>query len=268
MAATYEVLALKYGHLAGRTRADNFLEPTDDDHDVPMPLDYFVWVIRNDERTILVDTGFDRVEADRRGRTVDAAPVEVLKKIGIGAEQVEDVVITHMHYDHAGTMGDFPAATFHVQEAEMAYCTGPAMCAHSERHAFTPAHINDMIEMVFNDRVSFVKGDIDIAPGISLHAVPGHTAGMQCVSVNTARGRVVLASDAAHFYENYRDRNPFFICWSMDDMFKSFDKIGDIADSEHHVVPGHDPQVLKMYPAMHADLKNIVHRLDVPPVTG
>lgn len=265
MTATYEVFALRYGEMLNRARGDNFLNPEPDDHDMAMPLDYYIWVVRNDARTIVVDTGFDRAEAERRGRSVFLEPAEALKAVDIDARQVKDVVITHMHYDHAGTLGDFPAANFHVQDAEMAFCSGREMCNESERHAMTPSHVTAMIEMIFNDRVSFHDGDADIAPGISLHKVPGHTPGMQCMSVNTKRGKVVLASDAAHFYENYKDRNPFAICWSLDDMFKSFDRIGELADSEDHVIPGHDPQVRALYPAVASELDGLAVRLDVPP---
>ncbi len=62
---TYEIFALKYGCQTNRTRYYNFM--ADDDHASPGPIDYFVWVIRNDNRTIVVDTGFDHKEAANRG---------------------------------------------------------------------------------------------------------------------------------------------------------------------------------------------------------
>ena len=74
---TYEVLALRYGVRAERSRQENFLEPVDA-HDSPMPLDFFVWVIRNENRTVVVDTGFDRTEAARRDRRVMRLPSEAL----------------------------------------------------------------------------------------------------------------------------------------------------------------------------------------------
>ena len=99
----YEIFAIKYGGKTDRTRRESFL--MDDAHDLPHPIDYFIWVIRNQDRTILVDTGFDRAEAAKRGRTVTREPVEALSLIGVDANELEDVVITHLHYDHAGTLG-------------------------------------------------------------------------------------------------------------------------------------------------------------------
>src|SRR6266850_4949129 len=99
MAATYEVFAVRYAHLE-RTARHNFLNG--DEHDGPMPLDYFVWAITGEGRTVIVDTGFDEPTARRRGRQIVRPVAEGLKAIGIAPDTVEDIVISHMHYDHAG----------------------------------------------------------------------------------------------------------------------------------------------------------------------
>ena len=125
--ALYEVYALRYATHAERRSAANYLG--EDPHDnAPMPLDFYVWVIRNPARTLLVDTGFSADMAVRRGRRYLVSPVDLLKQIGIAAESVEDIVVTHMHYDHAGNIAAFPKARLHLQEKEMAYCTGRCMC--------------------------------------------------------------------------------------------------------------------------------------------
>ena len=118
MEEVYEIHALRYGSNQNRTRQENFLE-TVDDHDSVMPLDYFVWLIRNENRTVVVDTGFDHIEAKKRGRSISALPSERLAQLGIDSKWIEDVIITHLHYDHAGTLKDFPNARFHLQETEM-----------------------------------------------------------------------------------------------------------------------------------------------------
>ena len=113
MPETYEVLAVKYARHDNRTRIDNFMLP--DDHANLEPIDYFIWVIRNSNRTIIVDTGMDRAEAEGRGRKFIQKPIEALTQIGIDAHAVDNVIVTHMHYDHAGTLDDFPSARFHLQ---------------------------------------------------------------------------------------------------------------------------------------------------------
>ncbi len=125
MPSRYEIHAIKYAqHL--RKSSANFLGG--DPHEVDMPLNYFVWVIRNSERTVIVDTGFDSAMAARRGRVVERPVEDGLVALGVNPHAVQDVVITHLHYDHAGNRELFPAARFHLHEREMAFVTGPCMC--------------------------------------------------------------------------------------------------------------------------------------------
>ena len=234
---TYEVFALRYGVRPERTRQENFLEPVDA-HDAPMPIDYFVWVVRNADRTLVIDTGFDRAEAARRDRRLMRLPSEALASIGVDAARVEDVVVTHLHYDHAGTLGDFPRARFHIQETEMQFVTGRWMLDDGERHAYSADHVTDLVHRLFEKRVVFHHEDGEVAPGVTVHRMPGHTMGMQSVRVPTRRGWVLLASDASHYYEHWVRRVPFAICWSRDDLLASYRKFETLADSEDHVVPG------------------------------
>ncbi len=264
MSETYEILALKYGGVTKRTRADNFMHPLPDDHASPMPIDYFVFVIRNANRTILVDTGFDRREAKARGREITLEPIEALANIGIKPEQINDTVITHLHFDHAGTMHHFPTGKFHIQEAEMAYATGKCMCEGSMKVPFTADHVCEMVKNVYSGRVQFHDGDGQIAPGVTVHKSPGHSKGIQALRVMTAHGPVVLASDVVHFYENIEKRRPFFITIDMEATLKSYDRLTEMAGGLKNVIPGHDPLILKRYPAWKPETAGIVHKLDAP----
>jgi glyoxylase-like metal-dependent hydrolase (beta-lactamase superfamily II) len=116
-------------------------------------------------------------------------------------------------------------------------------------HADVPGHVCALVRRVFDGRVIFHDGVSEIAPGVSLHRIGGHTMGMQCVRVRTARGRVVLASDAAHFYENMEKRSPFPIVHSVSDLIDGYQTMSDLADSARHAIPGHDPLVMARYPA-------------------
>lgn len=260
---TYEIFALRYAERTDRTRAENF--KFSDDHDTPMPIDYYVWVVRNDKRTIVVDTGFGAAEARKRGRELLQTPDQALARVGVEPAAVEDVVITHLHYDHAGTMPAFSNARFHLQATEMAFATGPAMLDADERWAFSADHVCDMVRLLYDGRVAFHDEDADIAPGITLHRLPGHTDGIQGVRVPTRRGTVVLASDATHFYENFACRSPFPICYSEQDTLASYARLEQLADSEDHIIPGHDPLVRDLYPAPARELQGWACRLDEPP---
>lgn len=260
----YEVFAIRYATKQDRQRHENFILA--DPHEGAMPIDYFVWAIRNQNRTIVVDTGFGHGEGEKRGRTVMRLPREGLEMIGVEAAKVKDVVVTHMHYDHAGTLDHFPQARFHLQEKEMSYATGRHMCRQQPfAHAYAPDHVCTMVRRVFEGRVAFHDGAAEVAPGVSLHLIGGHTMGVQCVRVFTRRGWVVLASDAAHFYENVEKVAPFPIVYSVADMVDGFRTMRGLAQSDRHVIPGHDPLVMARYPAPQQTLDGVVVRLDVEP---
>ncbi|NJM30347.1 MAG: N-acyl homoserine lactonase family protein [Rhizobiales bacterium] len=260
MSETYEILALKYARHANRTRLDNFMLP--DDHASPQPIDYFVWVIRNANRTIVVDTGFDAEESSNRNRAIEHDPVEALANIGIDARAVETVVITHLHYDHAGTLDRFPAALPHPG-------SGGCLChraMHVRRSAAPSLHSRSRLqsgEKIYSGRVQFHDGDGEIAPGITVHKAAGHTKGLQCVRVATGSGHVVLASDATHLYENFERRKPFSITVDVAETLKTYTRLEQLATSRAHVVPGHDPLVLDYYPPWKPQTAGSVHRLDV-----
>ncbi|MEL6873770.1 MAG: hypothetical protein AAFO62_13490, partial [Pseudomonadota bacterium] len=115
---------------------------------------------------------------------------------------------------------------------------------------------------VTGDGLIVTSDGYEVAPGITVHHSPGHSKGMQSVRVLTESGWVVLAVDAAHFYENFEKRKPFVIAHSIEDMLTTFDQLEDLASSPEHVIPGHDPLVFERYPALSADTQGFVHRLD------
>ena len=122
-----------------------------------------------------------------------------------------------------------------------------------------------MVRNVFAGRVSFNDGTAEIAPGITVHLVGGHSMGLQFVRVLTKRGWVVLASDASHLYANMETANPFPIVYNVGEMVDGYARLRELVDSDDHIVPGHDPKVLERYPAVSGELEGIAVRLDVAP---
>jgi glyoxylase-like metal-dependent hydrolase (beta-lactamase superfamily II) len=255
----YEVYAVKYAHHA-RRKAENFIGG--DPHDGPMPLDYFVWLIRGAGRQILVDTGFSAAMAAKRQRNHIRCPTEGLRLLNVDSNNIEDVVITHLHYDHVGNFDLFPAATLHLQDLEMNYATGRHMAQPVFNGAYEVEDVVGMVRRVYAGRVRFHDGDAEIAPGVSAHLIGGHTMGLQVVRVATRRGWVVIASDASHFYANMEQVRPFPIVYSVADMVQGYGRLRALADSPAHIIPGHDPLVLERYPPPDSALQGIVARLD------
>ena len=114
----FELYAVRYAHHAGRGQHQNFIGG--DPHEAGSALDYFVWVARRGAEVYLVDTGFGATAAEARGRQLLRLPAEGIRLLGVEPGEVREVILTHLHYDHAGTLASFPAARFHLQDAESA----------------------------------------------------------------------------------------------------------------------------------------------------
>jgi glyoxylase-like metal-dependent hydrolase (beta-lactamase superfamily II) len=147
----------------------------------------------------------------------------------------------------------------------MAYSTGRCMCHAEMRVPFEADDVVAMVRKVFAGRVAFHDGDDELAPGITLHHIGGHSKGLQCVRVKTRRGHVVLASDASHLYAHMNEGRVFPVTYSVADTLEGYATLKKLADSPDHIVPGHDPQVLEQYPAAGPETASWVVRLDVQP---
>ena len=130
------------------------------------------------------------------------------------------------------------------------------------RFPFEEDDVVAMVRRVYRGRVVFHDGDEEIAPGMSVHHVGGHTMGMQIVRVDTRRGTVVLASDASHYYANMERGLPYPIAYNTAEVIDGYRRAYALASSREHVIPGHDPLVLDRYPAPSPELKGWVVRLD------
>lgn len=263
MPEPFEIFAIRYAHLGNRHAGENYILA--DPHEFASDLDYFVWVLRRGDSAYLVDTGFAQEAADRRKRNLLRNPADALALIGLDAARIGDVILTHLHYDHAGNLDRFPSARFHLQDRDMSYATGRCMCHGTLRAPFDLPDILTMVRHVFTDKAVFHDGDDELAPGLTLHRVGGHSAGLQIVRVWTKRGWVVVASDASHLYANFQQRRPFPVVYNIAEMLEGYNTLYRLADSPDHIVPGHDPLVMKTYPAASRELEGTVVRLDMEP---
>jgi glyoxylase-like metal-dependent hydrolase (beta-lactamase superfamily II) len=237
----YRIYAVRYAH-----RECNSSEAFYGDyHKSAMTMDYFVWALTNGRHTVVVDLGFTEEVGTRRGRQFLRCPGRGLAEIGIDAAQVEHVILSHFHYDHVGNYALFPRATFHVQDREMAFYTGRHAARKAFRHSVEVEDVCALVRLNFEGRLRFVDGEGEVVPGVKIHHVGGHTAGMQITTVATDRGQAVVASDAAHYYRNFEARIPFNTLHDLPGMYTAFDRIAALSDAPDLVIPGHDPQVLQ-----------------------
>ena len=254
----FDVYAVRYATRDAQ-RGEHFYGH--DPHDGPMPMDYFVWAAVSSYNTVIVDAGFTAEVAARRQRKYLRCPTEGLEALGIDCERVPWVVLTHLHYDHVGNLEKFPAASFVVQDEEMAFWTGRYAGKEQFRALVEMDDVLSLVRENFEGRVRFVAGSQEIVPGIEVHRTGGHSRGLQVVRVKTSRGNVVLASDATHFYANIEEDRPFSIVTDLPQMYQAFETVRSLADSPGHVIPGHDPLVMERYPTAREGLEGIAVRI-------
>jgi glyoxylase-like metal-dependent hydrolase (beta-lactamase superfamily II) len=244
MSEQYEVLAVRYGTRQA-SAAEVFLnyhayrEP-----DRPLVMEYFFWVARNPARTVVIDTGFSPAGGAARGRTMLMDTVPALRAAGTAPDDVAQVVLTHAHYDHIGGLPAFTgtAAEVVMTRDEYDFWTGPMGRRGQFAHTTEASELDHLRELREAGRLTLVGRTRQIAPGIELIQVGGHTPGQAIVTVATVGGQVILASDAVHYYEELEQDRPFATVASLAEMYAAFDQIREQAAGAR-VVAGHDPLV-------------------------
>ncbi len=240
--APYKVYILKY---ARRDAMYGELK-LGDIHDTTMlDMGYFMWVLTNGEHTAVVDTGFTEALCKKRKRQWICDPRVRFESVKIDPGQVQHVILSHMHWDHAGNYELFPKATFYVQDDEMAFWTGRYVKYNHFRGAMEPEDVCKLVRLNYDGRVQFVSGTEEVLPGVQLHRLGGHTKGIQVTEVPTASGTVVVASDAVHTYRNYRDMRPTPIIHNAPEYLEGYDRIRRLARQESYVLAGHDTEQMK-----------------------
>jgi glyoxylase-like metal-dependent hydrolase (beta-lactamase superfamily II) len=244
-----EVYALRYA-TSSSPKAQKFHRYSDHgepDGDDPYGMDFFFWLVRDAERTILVDCGF-AADHDYPGYPQDTDPVELLARMDVTPDQVDHVVLTHLHFDHIGNVGLFPNATFSVARAEFEFWTGRYGRKPHVGIGGLPREIAAVEALRGQDRLWFLDGEDKLAPGVTLLPVRGHTPGQLITTVDTGAGQIVLASDAAHFYVEFERDRPFWLFVDLEGMFRTYEVLRELAERpDTVVVPGHDPAVATRY---------------------
>ena len=261
----YEIFAIRYAKQDKRSEGHMFLGG--DHRKLIQGLDFFTYALRGGGRTWVIDTGMTSRQSTRMGREYDfiCRPSEALAKIGIDASIEPDVILTHAHFDHVGTLEDYPKARFHIQDEEMIHVTGRDMTHPPFRAAYHADDIKLLIDLIYAGRMIFHRGDVTLAPGIEYLLIGGHARGQAVLRVHTSRGWVILASDAVHVFEEIDAERPFAIFYDLPGMLEGYRRINRLAGARDFVIPGHDARVTKAYPAASAGFEGQVLRLDKSP---
>src|SRR5216117_779391 len=194
----YEVYALKYGE-RDTTACQFFYREASHES---ITLHYYVWLILGGPHPILVDTGFLDDDARERGIRGYVSPAAMVERAGVKPADVPVALITHLHYDHWAGHSLFPGAEYWIQQDEVAFWTGPYGHAPAFRQSANVGALARLVTLTYANRVRIIDGDRQVLPGIGVHRVGGHTAGLQIVTAQARRGTVALTSHASHSDRN------------------------------------------------------------------
>ena len=245
-AQTYEIYGIRYATLKDFSVAGLVAGA---DKDRKQDIAMYVWLIKGGGKNILFDCGFYRDKFVKRWKPAEfVKPSEAIEKAGLKAEDITDVIISHIHWDHADGFDLFPKAKIWIQREELEYYAGEAW--QSRRTAAGDAEdVLGLVKLNIEGKVGLVKGDAqEILPGIVCYTGGKHTFQSQYIGVKTAAGVVVLASDNVYLYENLEKHAPIAQTFDPDSNLKAQDRMKQIASRPDLIVPGHDPAVFIRFP--------------------
>ena len=244
---TYEIYAIRYASIPDFPVA-GLVKGADPARKLEIAMT--VWLIKGNGRNVLVDSGFYRDQFFKQWKVRDfLRPSDAVALAGIKPEEVTDVIITHMHWDHADGMDLFPKAKIWIQKDEYNYYTGEAWQSARTHGGIDPDDVLAIVKLNMQGHVSLVSGDgQEIIPGITCYTGGKHTFQSQYVGVHARAGVVVLASDNMYLYENLDKHVPIAATLDADSNLHAQDRMKQIAASPKFVIPGHDPAVFDRFP--------------------
>jgi glyoxylase-like metal-dependent hydrolase (beta-lactamase superfamily II) len=253
----YEIYALKY---AGPFTSSVAMVFFNTDWDKTIARNYYIWAVKGKGRTVVFDAGVRPALAAERKLRGYVPPDQLLRRIGIDAGEVQHLVVSHIHFDHAGGIGLFPKARIYVQRKEYDFWVHEPL---SRRPPFAaiadPVVIEQFRNLETSDRLALVEGDQEILPGIELLLTPGHTPGLQSMAVATSKGTAILTSDCAHVHRSFVEDNPSSLITDLPAWLGSYTKLRRKVDGDLSMLfPGHDKDMLEKFPKVAEDVTRLI----------
>ena len=248
-APVYTIEAIRYATIQGFP-VDGLVAGADPARKMDIAMVF--WLVQGGGHNVLVDSGFYRPQLFKGWSIADyRKPTEALRAAGLAPADVTDIVISHMHWDHADGMDLFPKAHIWIQRDEYTYYTGEAW-HHADTHGgIEPDDVEALVKANIAGRVSFVEGDDqEILPGIRCYIGGKHTYQSQYATVHAKDGTVVLASDNVYLYENLDKHVPIAETLDAKSNLRAQDRMRTLASKPGFIIPGHDPAIFERFPAV------------------
>jgi glyoxylase-like metal-dependent hydrolase (beta-lactamase superfamily II) len=242
----YEIFAIRYATIPGFNMS-GLVAGADPARKLDIAM--MVWLVRGGGKNILVDSGFYREQFFKQWKVADfVKPSDAVRRAGVAPEDITDVILTHMHWDHADGMDLFPNAKIWLQKDELEYYAGTAWQNRRTHGGIEPDDVLAVVKLNLAGKVGLVDGDAkEILPGITCYIGGKHTYASQFVGVNTANGTIVLASDNMYLWENLEKHAPIAQTLDAASNLRAQDRMKELAGDAKHIVPGHDPAVMTRY---------------------
>jgi len=244
-APEWQVYALRYATVPGFPVHDLVMGA---DTTRTLDIAMMFWLLEGPHhRRVLVDAGFYRDQFVNSWKPAGfVRPDEVVRRFGLTPEEITDVIVSHVHWDHLDGVDLFPNACIWIQKAEYEYYV---------RDDGSPAHgaidtvdAHMLAGLKAAGRVRLVDGDRQgILPGLVAYTGGKHTFASQYVSVQTAKGTVVVASDNAYLYENLERARPIAQTLDSTSNLAAQQRMKSLASDPRLIVPGHDPAVFTRF---------------------
>ena len=252
----YEIYALKF---AGPLTSSGALAMWNKDWEKVISRNYYIWCIKGCGETIIVDTGIAPPFAKKLKLPGYSSPKEILSRINVNVDEVQKVIISHLHFDHANGVSLFPNATFYLQKAEYDFWVKDPIASRPPFKFYLDESSNAYLKSLEETaRLSLLQGDQNILPGVECLLAAGHSVANQAVAVNTNKGTAILGSDCGHFFRNYREDWPSIFITNLVEWMKSYDKLRAKVSSMNLLFPGHDPIMTEDYPKIAEDVTRLV----------
>jgi glyoxylase-like metal-dependent hydrolase (beta-lactamase superfamily II) len=254
----YEIYALK----VGERDTDSPMVLYQTDMGKKTTLSYYFLCLKNKDQVIMLDTGISQAEMAIRGVKDTPSREELLSRISVNPRDVEAIILTHLHSDHFTSPEIYPNCIFYVQRKEFAFWSEdvqrfPAIFSPPFLKGKPGVEIETLQKLNLQKRVRFLDGDTEVYPGISTIWCGAHSPGSQMVNVQTARGNVLCCADFLDIYRNLEELIPVGVLTSVVEWMTSVTKIENLHLSRESIIPGHDPQVFKMFPEVARDVVRI-----------